>query len=86
MGGVGVHVVFPSIPAVAGRDTERSRKTHLINTWLRGWCKHKNFGYFNHGMVYSAPGLMAVDGSHLSQRGKWILAQELAGLVERALN
>lgn len=29
---------------------------------------------------------MAVDGSHLSQRVKWIIAQELSGLVERALN
>jgi len=29
---------------------------------------------------------MAAEGSHLSERGKWILAQELAGLTERALN
>lgn len=38
------------------------------------------------GRFNSAPGLMAANASHLSQRGKWILAQELAGLVERALN
>ena len=36
--------------------------------------------------VYYMPGLMAVDRSHLSLRGKRILAQELTGLVERALN
>jgi len=36
--------------------------------------------------VYLAPGLMAVDGSHLSQRGKQTLAQELAGLIGRTLN
>jgi len=44
------------------------------------------FFYFYHGAVYLAPGLMAADVSHLSQRGKRILAQELAGLFERALN
>jgi len=38
--------------------------------WLRGWCHHRNFGFFNPGAVYSAPGLMAVDGSHLSQKGE----------------
>lgn len=27
-----------------------------------------------------------MNGSHLSQRGKWILAQKLTGLIERALN
>ena len=83
--GAGVQVVFSSIPAVAGRGTERTRKAHLINTWLRGWCQHRNVGFFDHGALYSAPGLMAADGS-LSLRGKRILAQELAGLVERALN
>jgi len=30
--------------------------------------------------------LVAADGSHFSERGKRILAQELVGLVERALN
>jgi len=44
-----------------------------------------NFGFFDHG-VYSVPGLMAVDGVHLGQRGKRILAQELSGLIDRALN
>jgi len=33
-----------------------------------------------------APGLLAADGVQLSQRGKRILAHELAGFIERALN
>jgi len=44
----------------------------------------QEFWFFDRGVVYSAAGLRSADGSHLSQRGKWILAQELAGLVERA--
>lgn len=36
--------------------------------------------------IYSVPGLMSAVVSHVSQRGKQILAQELAGLFERALN
>jgi len=52
-----MQVAFFSIPSMAGKDTERIRKTHLINTWLRGWCKCKNFGFFEHGAVYYAPGL-----------------------------
>ena len=84
--GAGIQVVFACIPTVAGMDTVMTRKTHLINTWLKGWCKHKNFWFFDHGVVYSAPGLRSANGYHLFQRGKQILAQELAGLVERALN
>lgn len=42
--------------------------------------------FFDCGKVYLAPGLMVADGSHLSQRGKWILAQELPRLIERPLN
>ena len=82
----GIQVVFAGIPTVAGKDNAITRKTHRINTWLRGWCKRKNLGFFDHGAVYSAPGLRSADGYHLSQRGKRILAQELAGLVERSLN
>ena len=66
--GAGVPVVFACIPTVAGKDTETTRKTHLINTWLRGWCKRTTFGFFDHGAVYSAPGLSSADGYHLSQR------------------
>jgi len=64
----------------------RGRKTHLGNRWLRDWCHQSNFGFFDHGEVYTAPGLLATGGTRLSQRGKRILGHELAGLIERALN
>jgi len=79
-------VVFSSIPSVAGKNTEWDRKTHLINRWLRDWCRQWNFSFFDHGEVYTAPGLLVTDGVQLSQRGKRILAHELVGLIERALN
>jgi len=82
----GIQVVFSGIPTVAGKDNVVTRKTHRINTWLRGWCKCKNLRFFDHGVVYLAHGLRSADEYHLSQRGKRILAQELAGLVERSLN
>jgi len=84
--GSGAQVVFSSIPSVAGKSTERGRKTHLINRWLRDWCHQWNFGFFDHGEVYMAPGLLATDGVQLSQKGKRILAHELVGLIERTLN
>jgi len=42
--------------------------------------------FFDSGVAYMAPGLLASNVSHLSQRGKRIFAQELAGLIGRALN
>lgn len=42
--------------------------------------------FFDHGIIYSAPGMTAADRSHLSARGKKILAQELGVLIERYLN
>lgn len=82
---VGEQVVFSSIPCGMMRDMELSRKMQTLNKWLKSWCCQRNFGFFNQEAVYSAPGLMATDGSHLSLSGKQILAQklELAGLVER---
>ncbi|KAM9663018.1 uncharacterized protein ACIBXB_016421 [Morphnus guianensis] len=82
----GAQAVFSSVPSVAGKYTERNRKTHLVNTWLRDCCHWWHFGFFDHGEVYTAPGLLATDGVQLSQRGKRILAHEMAGLIERALN
>jgi len=79
-------VVFSSIPSVAGKNTERGRKPHLVNRWLRDWCHWWNCGFFDHGEVQMAQDLLATDGVQLSQRGKRILAHELAGLMERALN
>jgi len=79
-------VVFSSIPSVAGKSTERDRKTHLINRWLRDWCHRWNFCFFDHGEVYMAPGQLATDGVELSPKGKRILAHDLSGLIERTLN
>jgi len=67
-------------------DEGRNRRSQQINTWLQVWCHNQNLGFFDHGSVYMAPGLLATDGLHLSQKGKRILVQELAGLINRALN
>ena len=71
---------------MAGNSTERGKKTHLINRWLRVWCHQSDFGFFDHGELYTAPGLLVTDGVQLSQRGKMFLAHELEGLIKRALN
>jgi len=84
--GSGAQVVFSSIPSAAENSTERGRKTHLINRWLRDWCHQLNFGFFDHGEVYTALGLLVTDRVQLSQRGKRILGHELVGVIERALN
>ena len=54
-------MIFSSIPSGVVRETEWARKTQVMNKWLRGWCCHVNFGLFDHGVIYSAPGLMAAD-------------------------
>jgi len=84
--GSGAQVVFSSILPIAGEDKGRNRKSQQINTWLQAWCHRQNLRFFDHGSVYMAPGLLATDGLHLSQKGKRILAQELAGFINRALN
>ena len=84
--GTGVQVVIASVPSLAGRDTELGLKTHLLNKWLKSWCRHRSLGFFDHGAIYSAPGMTAADGSSLSQRGKRVLAEELSGLIDRCLN
>jgi len=83
--GSGAQVVFSSVPSVAGKSTERGRKTHLINRWLTDCCHWWNFGFFDHGEIYTALGLLATDRVYLSPRGKRILAHELAGLIKKAL-
>jgi len=68
--GAGAQVMFCSMPSGAVKDTERAWKTQVMNKWLRSWCQGRNFGFFDHGAVYSAPGLLFVCGTQLSQRGK----------------
>ncbi|KAK4826058.1 hypothetical protein QYF61_004173 [Mycteria americana] len=82
----GAQIIFSSLLPFVGSDTRRNGGTQSINSWLRGWCHRHRFGFFDNGMAYTAPGLLASDGIHLSQRGKRIFAQELAGLIDRALN
>ena len=82
--GSGAQVVFASVLPIGGIEAER-RAVH-INSWLRDWCDRQNFGFFDHGKVYATPGLMAPDGTRLSRRGVRIFGQELAGLIDRALN
>ena len=84
--GAGVQVIFCSIPSGAVREMEWAWKAQVMNNCLGGWCQGRNFGFFDHGAVYLAPGLLSVHRTHLSQRVKQILAQEQAGLIERALN
>ena len=84
--GSGAQVVFSSILPVAENDEGRNRKSQQSNTWLRAQCHQQNLVFFHHGSVYTTLGLLATGGVHLSQRGKRIFAQELAGLIERALN
>lgn len=45
---------------------------------------HANFGLVDHGKISSTPGLLTLDGMDLSQKGKRALAQEPAGLLDRA--
>uniref|UniRef100_A0A8B9TZX8 SGNH hydrolase-type esterase domain-containing protein n=1 Tax=Anas zonorhyncha TaxID=75864 RepID=A0A8B9TZX8_9AVES len=82
--GSGAQVVFASVLPIGGMEAERCAVR--INSWLRDWCDRHNFGFFDHGKVYATPGLMAPDGMGLSRRGVRILGQELAGLIDRALN
>lgn len=44
--GVEVQVLFSSIPSVPGSNTERTRKTHVINTCLRGQRPLQEFWLF----------------------------------------
>ena len=80
------HIYMNNSLPVAGKNTERDRKTHLTIRWLRDRCRCWNFVFFDHGEGYTAPGLLVTDGVQLSQRRRRILAHELAGFIERALN
>lgn len=82
--GSGAQVVFASALPIGGIDVDK--QTHHINMWLRDWCNWHTFGFVDHGKVYVTLGLLAPDEMHLSQKGKRIFAQELAGLIGRALN
>jgi len=82
----GAEVIFSSIIPLVASDIGRNRWIQSINTWLHGWCHQQNSGFFNNEMVYTAPGLLLLDGIVLSQRRKGVCAHELVGLIHRALN
>ncbi|PKU39519.1 rna-directed dna polymerase from mobile element jockey-like [Limosa lapponica baueri] len=44
-----------------GIDEGINRKSQQINSWLQGWCNWQDFGFFDHGMIYRTPGLLATD-------------------------
>lgn len=60
----------------------RNRHIYQVNVWLLGWCNQKKY---KHLTKKSTPDILTPEESHLSQRGR-ILAQELAGIVDSALN
>jgi len=41
--GVGVQVVFSSLPSGVVKDTEQSKKMQALNKWVKGWCSHRTF-------------------------------------------
>lgn len=84
--GARVQAVCFSIPSVVVSETERSRKNHLIYKSLKGWCDLWNFGSYDHGAVYSVLRLMAADAAHLGHRQKNIIAQDMSGPIDKALN
>ena len=57
-------VIFSYI--LPSTDSDRNSRIVSINTWLRGWCHHKNFEFFGYRKPYMAPGLLASDRIHLS--------------------
>lgn len=75
--GAGVQVVFSSIPLVAGRNAERSRRNHLMNMWLKG--HQSSLGFCDNGAVYMAPGLLETNGACLS-KSPWVGRDDWEGL------
>lgn len=76
-----------SISSVAEKNDEKNKRTHLKNMWLKDWCHGWNLGFFNHGVVCIAPGLLYGWMGFTSLKGeKKILFHELAGLIETVLN
>lgn len=65
-----VQVVFSLIPSVAGKNAEMNRRAHLINMWLKDGCYGRNFGFFDHGMVYTSQGLMETSEVYCLNEGK----------------
>ncbi|PKU42583.1 hypothetical protein llap_7114 [Limosa lapponica baueri] len=84
--GSGAQIVFSSVPPVLGTDDWINKKIRQINAWLCNWCYQQGFGFTDHSLIYRTPGLLEYDGKALSRKGKRVLGQELAKLMDRALN
>ena len=78
--------MFSSIPSVVESNMEKLRKTHPINTELRGWCYHRNFGFLDHEVFYWSPVLMAADRINLDHGEQTSLFQDLFGIIDSAFN
>ena len=82
---IGAQVIFSILPA--GRmGAARNRCIMNINSWLRGWCCHEGFCFYDKGMFFNDNNLLGRDGNHLSRRGKGIFGSRLINMVWRALN
>lgn len=82
--GSGAQVVS-SIPLLAGNIEERNRKTHRVNTWFQARGHQQNSGVLIMGWFTPHHACWHQTG-YSCLGGKRILAQELLGLTERALN
>jgi len=78
---IGAQVIFSSILPVGERGSARNRRIMSINSWLRGWCCHEGFGFYDNGTFFDDYNLLERDGTHLSRRGKGIFGSRLANLV-----
>lgn len=71
----------------SGEASANSQRSKLcFNTWLWDWCHWQNFVFFNHGLLYTSPGLLTSNGMHLSQKGKRVFVQGVARQIDRTLN
>ena len=83
---VGAQVIFSSILPVRGKGVSINRRIMHINSWLRGWCRHEGFGFYDSKAFFEDYNMLGRDGIHLSRRGKGIFSNRLANLVRWALN
>lgn len=66
-------VMLSSIPFIAGKNTERNNKIHLINTSFKDcFITEMKSWLFIHGVIYMVTDLLETDGVCLSKRGKRI--------------
>lgn len=83
--GSGAHNFSPYPSSCWQKQEVRNRWTQP-SSWLCGWCHCQNFGSFDNGMGYTAPGLLPSGKIHLSQKEKRLFAQEHGEVIDRALN